>query len=268
MRHDAFFRKHPVFRGEELADHLTASGRVGKRLQESLLAYHTRTGRLVRVRRGLFAVIPPEADGDTYPIDPYLVTSKLTADSVLSHHTALEFHGRAYSLWHRFTYLAARPLDTFTFRSQVFRGTKFPETLVRSGVESFGVSTAERGGMSLKVTSLERTFVDVLDRPQFSGGWEEVWRSLESIEFLDLDRAVEYVLLLANATTAAKVGFYLEKHREALMAEERHLTELREKRPRQPHYVDRRSRGSGILVAAWNLVVPTEVVERSWEELR
>ena len=268
MKHDAFFRRHPVFRGEELADHLTAGGRVGKRMQESLLAYHTRTGRLVRVRRGLFAVIPPGADGDTHPVDPYLVTSRLTADSVLSHHTALEFHGRAYSLWHRFTYLAARPLDTFTFRSQVFRGTKFTKTLVRSGVESFGVSTAERAGMSLKVTSLERTFVDVLDRPLFSGGWEEVWRSLESVEFLDLDRTLEYVLLLANATTAAKVGFYLEKHREALMVEERHLTELREKRPRQPHYVDRRRRGSGTFVAAWNLVVPTEVVERSWEEIR
>jgi len=268
VKHDAFFRRHPVFRDEGLTDHLTAGGRVGKRMQELLLAYHTRTGRLVRVRRGLFAVIPPGADGDTYPIDPYLVTSRLTADSVLSQHTAVEFHGRAYSLWHRFTYLAARPLDTFTFRSQVFRGTKFPETLVRSGVESFGVSTAERAGLSLKVTSLERTFVDVLDCPLFSGGWEEVWRSLESVEFLDPDKTMEYVLLLANATTAAKVGFYLEKHRETLMAEERHLTDLREKRPRQPHYVDRRRRGSGIFVAAWNLVVPTEVVERSWEEVR
>ena len=178
---------------------------------------HTRTGRLVRVRRGLFAVIPPEADGDTYPIDPYLVTSKLTPDSVLSHHTALEFHGRAYSIWQQFTYLASRPLDTFTFRSQVYRGTKFPEALVRSGAERFSVLTTERAGMSLKVTSLERTFVDILDRPLFSGGWEEVWRSLESVEFFDLDRIVEYVLLLGNATTAAKVGFYLDQHRDALI---------------------------------------------------
>ena len=72
MKHDAFFRRHPVFRGEELAEHLSSNGRVGERLQESLVAYHIRTGRLVRVRRGLFAVIPPEADGDTYPIDLYL----------------------------------------------------------------------------------------------------------------------------------------------------------------------------------------------------
>lgn len=268
MKHDAFFRRHPVFRGEELAEHLSSSGRVGDRMQESLVAYHTRTERLVRIRRGLFAVIPPDADGDTYPIDPYLVASKLTPDSVLSHHTALEFHGRAYSVWRQFTYLSSRPLDTFTFRSQVYRGTRFPEALVRSGEENFGVLTMERAGLSLRVTSLERTFVDVLDRPLLAGGWEEVWRSLESIEFFNLDRIVEYVLLLGNATTAAKVGFYLDQHREALMVEARHISELREERPRQPHYADRRSGGDGTFVAAWNLVVPTEVVERSWEEMR
>ena len=268
MKHDAFFRRHPVFRGEELAEHLTSSGRVGARMQESLIAYHTRTGRLVRIRRGLFAVIPPDADGDAYPIDPYLVASKLTPDSVLSHHTALEFHGRAYSVWRQFTYLSSRPLDTFTFRSQVYRGTRFPEALVRSGEENFGVLTMERAGLSLRVTSLERTFVDVLDRPLLAGGWEEVWRSLESIEFFNLDRIVEYVLLLGNTTTAAKVGFYLDQHREALMVEARHISELQEERPRQPHYADRRSGGDGTFVAAWNLVVPTEVVERSWEEMR
>ncbi len=45
------------------------------------------------------------------------------------------------------------------------------------------------------------------------GGWEEIWRSLETVEFFDLDRIVEYVLLLGNATTASKVGYYLEEHR-------------------------------------------------------
>ena len=267
IKHDTFFRRHPVFTGEELAEHLSTGGHVGARTQESLVAYHTRTGRLVRVRRGLFAVIPPEADSDTYPIDPYLVASRLTPDSVLSYHTALELHGRAYSVWQHLTYLASRPVEPLTFRSHVHRGARFPEALVRLGKEHFGVSTMERAGMSLRVTSLERTLVDVLDRPRHAGGWEEVWRSLESVEFFDLDKIVEYVLLLGNATTASKVGFYLGQHREALMVDESHLTALRSQRPRQPHYVDRRRSRDGSLVTEWNLVVPTELVERSWAEV-
>ena len=264
VKHDAFFRNHPVFTGEELAAHLAAAGQVGARTQESLLAYHTKADHLVRVRRGLYAVIPPEANRDTYPIDPYLVAARLTPDAVLSHHTALEFHGRAYSAWQHLFYLAERPLKPVTFRSNVFRGARFPDALVRSGNQLFGVLTAERAGMSLKVSSLERTLVDVLGRPDLAGGWEEVWRSLESVEFFDLDKAVEYALLLENATTAAKVGFFLDQHREGLIVEDRHLKSLRNRRPRKPHYLDRSKRYVGSLVSEWNLIVPAEVLERSW----
>ena len=266
LKHDAFFRQHPVFTGDELAGHLAHIGSNGVRTQERVLGYHTKAGRLQRVRQGMYAVIPPGVDGDTYPVDPYLVAVKLTPDAVLSHHTALDFHGRAYSVWQHFTYSAERPVETLIFREQVFRGTKFPRALVRSGTEHHGVLTAERFGVPLRVASLERTLVDVLDRPDLAGGWEEVWRSLEGVEFFNLDEVVAYALLLDNATTAARVGFFLDQHRETLMAEDRHLKALQQFRPRQPHYLDRGKRGGGKLVAKWNLVVPMEVLTRSWED--
>jgi predicted transcriptional regulator of viral defense system len=120
--------------------------------------------------------------------------------------------------------------------------------------------------VTVRVTSLERTLVELLDRPDLGGGWEEIWRSLESVEFFDLDRVVEYALALRNATTAAKVGFYLETHRKALMVTDDHLKRLREHKPKEPHYLDRATRQSGRLAGAWNLVVPVEVLDRSWEE--
>lgn len=267
VKHQTFFRLHPVFTGEELATHLASRGAVGHRSQEALLAYYTKTGRVIRVRRGLYAVVPPGAETASYPVDPYLITGKLTPDAALSHHTALEFHGRAYSVWNRLIYSASRPLGSFTFRSHAFKGAKFPEALRRSGTEDFDVLGRERSGVRVRVTSLERALVDVLHRPDLSGGWEEVWRSLESVEFFNFDRVVEYVSLLGNATTAAKVGFFLEQHRDALMVEERHLTPLRERRPRQPHYLDCSKRKPGCLVADWNLVVPNDVLERSWGDV-
>ena len=267
MRHDEFFRKHPVFVGEELAKHLSSRGEVGKRAQEALLAYYQKTGRVVRVRRGLYAVIPPGADPNSYPVDPFLVAAKLTTDAVLSHHTALELHGRAYSVQEHFTYSASRPLSPLTFRFHLFRGAKFPQALRSAGKESVCVSTTERAGLELRVTSLERTLVDVLDRPDLSGSWEEIWRSLEAVEFFDLDKVVEYAVLLGNATTGAKVGFFLQQHRDPLMVADRHLKALHDLRPRQPHYLDRSKRKSGRLVSEWNLVVPREVVERAWGEI-
>lgn len=117
--------------------------------------------------------------------------------------------------------------------------------------------------MDIRVTSLDRTLVDVLDRPDLGGGWEEIWRCLESVEYFDLDKVVEYVQLLDNATTAAKVGYYLEQHAESLMVEEKHLKPLRQLRPKKPHYLQRGKRGK--LVNDWNLVIPISLAERSWE---
>ena len=120
--------------------------------------------------------------------------------------------------------------------------------------------------MAICITGLERTFVDLLNRPDLSGSWEEIWRSLETVEYFDLDKVTEYTSLLGNATTAAKVGFFLEQHRESLMVEDAHLKAFHDLRPRRPHYMERSRRKSGRLVSAWNLVVPEEIIRRSWEE--
>jgi predicted transcriptional regulator of viral defense system len=267
MKHDEFFRRHPVFTGEEMTAYLSSCGEVGSRTKEALLAYYRKTGGVVSVRRGLYVVVPPGANPASYSVDPFLVAAKLTKDAVLSYHTALEFHGHAYSVQEHFIYTASRPLSPLTFRTYVFRGVRLSESLRRANKEDSGVARIDRSGMEVRVTSLERTMVDVLNRPDLSGGWEEIWRSLESVEFFDLDKVVEYAVLLGNATTAAKAGFYMEQHRVPLMVEEKHLKPLHDLRPRQPHYLDRDKRKSGRLVTQWNLVVPREVFERTWAEV-
>ena len=267
MKHDIFFRTHPIFTGEELAEHLSSLGQVGTRTQETLLTYYRKTKRILPIRRNLYAVIPPGADPALYPVDPFLIAAKLTRDAVLSHHTALAFHGRAYSVYQHFTYTAARPLPPLNFRTYHFRGVKSPGALLRLGKENIGIMTTDRTGIKICVTTLERTLVDVLHRPTLSGSWEEIWRSLESIEFFAVDQVVEYTLLLKNATTAARIGFFLEQHRETLMIDDDDLRPLRTLRPRQPHYLDRGKRQSGRLVPEWNLVVPGEVIERAWTEV-
>ncbi|HAM44621.1 MAG TPA: transcriptional regulator, partial [Propionibacteriaceae bacterium] len=122
------------------------------------------------------------------------------------------------------------------------------------------------GGGVVRVTRLERTLVDVLHAPASAGGWEEIWRSLEMVEFFDLDAVISYTLRLGSALTTARVGFFLEQHREALMVEDAHLDRLRQHRPRQPRYLDA-DRKPGTLVASWNLIVPADVLGRTWAEV-
>lgn len=264
MKLNSFFSRHPVFTVEELDGYL---GDVNKKTRAVLLNYHRRNGRILPIRRGLYAVVPNGMDPESAPLDPYLLASKMTHDAVLAYHTALEFYGRAYSVYQRFFYLSGRPSQPVRFRSNEFRGILMPKALRDRGMESFGVESLERQGLQVRVTGLERTFVDVLDRPDLCGGWEEVWRSLESVEYFKLDQVVKYVQLLRKSTTAAKVGFYLEQHKDALMVEQQYLDELRKLVPRQPHYLERSRRNGGHLLREWNLIVPEEVIRRSWAEV-
>lgn len=232
---------------------------------ESRVAYAVKSGRLLRVRRGLFVRVPSGSEAATYPVDPFLVASQATEDAVLAYHTALEFFGRAYSTFERFDFVTAKKVRPFRFRSFEFRGVPVPRALVDRDSASFGVKEVPRGGQVVRVTTLERTMVDVLDRPDLAGGWEEVWRSLEMVEYFDLDVVLQYTTLLGSAMSAAKVGFFLEQHRDSLMVEEKHLKELERRRPKEPHYMQPRSRG-GKQFTRWNLIVPTAVADRTWEE--
>ena len=118
----------------------------------------------------------------------------------------------------------------------------------------------------MRVTTIERALVDVLDAPQKGGGWEEIWRSLEMVEFFDLDAVIDYTSQLGSSLTAARVGFFLEEHRESLMVEDGHLEALRKMAPNAPRYLDRK-REPGRLVSPWNLIVPERVLTRGWVEI-
>jgi hypothetical protein len=85
------------------------------------------------------------------------------------------------------------------------------------------------------------------------------------VEFFDLDAVTRYALRTGSALTAARVGFFLEQSREALMVEDHFLDALRERAPSQAAYLDP-ARKPGRLVPGWNLVVPEEVLNRSWQE--
>lgn len=262
-----FFSRHSVFTLEELNQFLEAKGSVNPSTRSSLLTYYKNQGRLIQVRRGLFAVVPPGSTPGAFPVDPYLLAGKMTNDAVLAYHTALEFYGKAYSTYERFYYVSEKKSLTVTFRTLEFRCVLVPKALLAKSKKDFAVNQAERAGLPIKVTSLERTLVDMLDRPNLGGNWEEIWRSLETVEFFNLDKVVEYALLLGNATTIAKVGFFLDQHRETLMVEEVHLQTLRNSKPRKAHYMTRLGKTPGRFVADWNLIVPREILERSWAEM-
>jgi len=102
MRSADFLANHPVFTHEE---YLSARGDRrdrSHRTADSLLIQHVAAGKILHVRRGLYAAVPAGAAPGTFQVDPFLLATKLAPDAAVAYHAALQFRGKAYSVWHRF----------------------------------------------------------------------------------------------------------------------------------------------------------------------
>jgi predicted transcriptional regulator of viral defense system len=258
---EEFFQVHPVFTHEEYAQ---SRGGGSPRTVDSLLRKHVQRGRIARVRRGLYVSVSPGGSAET--VDPYLVATKAVEDAAVSHHAALQFHGRTYSMWSQVTFLTRSHTRGFRFGPVEYAPVLPPSAVAELENMGGGIETVSSGGGHARVCTCERAMVDVLHTPSLGGGWEEIWRSLEMIEFLDLEAVITYALRLDTATTVARVGVFLEQHRERLFVEDAHLERLQEHAPKDPRYLDA-SREPGRLVHRWNLIVPERVLDHRWGEV-
>nr|WP_309696104.1 type IV toxin-antitoxin system AbiEi family antitoxin [Armatimonas sp.] len=280
MEIDAFFAQYPLFTTEEL-DRFLAIKRTENAAPErlaqarkSLLSYHKKAGHVLLVRRGLYATVPAHRTPAQQPVDSFLIASRLTPDAVIAYHGALALHGLAHSLREEIVVLSDQSfVNPLRFRGTLYRAVPPPRELPVSDALTLGIETWDRQGLSVRVTDLERTLVDCLDRPMLSGGWEEVWHSLEGLDaYLNLERLLEYTLKLRTATTAAKVGYFLSQHQERLRVPEGALERLRAHRPKRAHYVLRdrivgQVPGRAKFIPEWNLMVPTLLGEEAYEEI-
>lgn len=250
-----FLHTHALFTRGEFA---RVMGQRGSRVPATLtkhLQTWRRDGRLHAVRRGVYLRLGPGQKPARASVDPLALASRLAPDAALAYHTALEALGHAQSPFERLffaTWSKTRPLR---FQGRHYVPVRPRATLARSK-EDFLVRL-DRSGLEVCATSLERTVVDVLDRPDLAGGMEEVWRSLESVEALDFAVLGRYAKLVARPLLAARLGLVLEAHAKRWLTPSKLLAALEAQRPRGPVYLERRRPGR--LVKRWNLIVPPDM---------
>ena len=266
MSIEKFFYEHPVFRHKEFTDWKLAQRAIQATSVNMALSYYLKTGQNAQIHRGLYAVVPPNQTKQTLSVDSYLIAAKSAVDAILSHHTALELHGIAYSSFGQFTYQTTQKNKPFEFQGQWFQAITHPTALQKKENTLLGTQTINRQGLDITITNLARTFVDILDRVELCGGWEEVCRAINNMSVLNLDEAIGYCLLHDNARLAAKVGYFLEQRRGAFAATDTQLKKLLRAKPPSPQYASKRSHEKFQVIKKWGLYLPLSVIKQSWEE--
>ena len=265
MSFEAFFRNYPLFHYEELVKYLQSSGVFNQNTLKAALQYHLAKKHLARIRRGYYLVTNDYLAGTHIESDYLLIAGRMTEDAVISYHAAMEFHALAYSVGSIIYFNSNERIGQVVCEYGQYQQIAHP-TALRPDHVFLETKSHDRMGMDMRVTTIERTLVDSLHRPELSGGWEEIWRSFESINFLDIERMINYAVQFGNATTIVKLGFFLEQHQEQFAIKEEYLNQLAHHKPKSRHYMEKSYKGPVKNLQRWNLIVPLAVINKTWEE--
>jgi predicted transcriptional regulator of viral defense system len=258
MKAEEFFSKNPVFTLKDFVNFYQTTHNISVDSVIRLIRYHEKVGNLLSIRRGFYAYVPIANRGKDYKVNPYLIAGRITEDSVLAYHTSLELQGVAYSVFHEFYFIVDKVIKPFEFQELRYHPLKKHS--------NYGIISFNRDGLDIKATTIERTLVDLFSHPSYAGGLSEIWQSFELVSLLDVDKVIEYAFLLNNASTVAKLGFFLEQHLEKFGVSEKHLMLLETKKPKHKLYLERNKRKNGKLIQRWNLVVPPSSLTHEWED--
>lgn len=261
-----FLYTHPIFRLDEFKAWKNKQGLIKESSLHSSVKYCVETQKIKRLRRELFGSIPPNETSKTAQFDPYLIAAKVAKDSVLAYHTALELHGVSYSSFGLFTFLTSSKIKPFEIDTNWFQPVLMPKALKKRKLDNLYVQEVNRQGLEIKITNVSRTYVDVIDRPDLSGGWEEVSRSINNIAVLNYEEILEYCKIRDNSTLNAKVGCFLEQRIGAFEPPKKIIQWLLELTPKSAQYIGNKDKEQHKLIKKWNLMVPVSVINQSWVE--
>ena len=159
---------------------------------------------------------------------------------------------------------ATRGTKPFRFEGRTFTPILLPKQLRR--LDDLGGETErlDRNGHPIRVTTLERTFVDVLDRPRQGPPLDFLWTLwLTTGREFDREAMVRYALHLDTALTAMRLGFFLSYH-PRFVAEPALLQRL-QRRPAQAMHWDRLATDDGRPSPAQKRGKTTNSYERDWQ---
>src|SRR6266403_4184175 len=186
------------------------------------------------------------------PLNRYRVPAALRDDAIVALHSALEFHGVTNQTFQTVYYFSARLRKDVVFEGITYHGVVPPRPML---LHSHHLFQTERGPEHVLVTGRERSFVDCLLFLDYSGGLEELDKSLAMFPSFDFDAALHYLKLLHSPWLYSRLGFLLDRHVDKLFFRGTVRDRFLRKLPRGVVYLADKRRGQR-WVPLWKLMVP------------
>ncbi len=175
-----------------------------------LLSDMTRRGLLMRVRRGIYYIIPYEQDAETFMPDWHLLAKYLVrdADHYIGYYSALQVHNLITQPSLKEQIVVSKQIHP---SSLDIKGIQF-QFIFHNKKHFFGVKKMWIDDFNkVNCSDLEKTIIDCLFKPDYAGGIVEIARAIYiSRAEINYGKLLEYIKEFNSQAVIKRLGFLLE----------------------------------------------------------
>ena len=216
---------------------------------ENHMASMVRSGKVVKIRNGLYAQI----DNLGVPLTTkFEIVSKINDESFVSHHSALEYYGVANQVFNTLTVGSKKKFNDFSFDD-----VDYTRQAVKDFTQVIYIVTA-----GVRVATLERAVVDCIDNIDLGGGIDELLNALEQIRVLDENRLAEILRAYNKVILYQKVGFILEHYKDKYMLSDKFFADCKSRLTNQIKYFLNDEYSDISYNSDWQLMAPKNLKSR------
>lgn len=216
---------------------------------ENHMASMVRSGKIVKIRNGLYAQI----DNLGVPLTTkFEIASKINDESFVSHHSALEYYGVANQVFNTLTVGSKRKFNDFSFDD-----VDYTRQAVKDYTQVIYIVTA-----GVRIATLERAVVDCIDNINLGGGIDELLNALEQIRVLDENRLAEILQAYNKVILYQKVGFILEQYKDKYMLSDKFFADCKSRLTNQIKYFLNDEYSDIVYNSDWQLMAPKNLKSR------
>lgn len=214
-----------------------------------LLSDMTRRGLLMRLKNGIYYIIPYEQNAETFMPDWHLIAEHIVSDAeyYIGYYSALQIHDLITQ-----PSLKEQIVVSKQIRPSEIKIKKVPfQFIYHNDKHFFGAKKSWIDNFNKVLCSdLEKTFIDCLFKPNYAGGIVEITRAIyASKEKIKYDILLEYAKKFNSQAVIKRLGFLLE----VLEINTKIIDELQKLKTASYIVLDTELPKTGKLISRWNI---------------
>lgn len=175
-----------------------------------LLSDMTRRGLLMRLKRGVYYIIPYERDAESFVPDWHIIAEYLVGDAAyyIGYYSALQLHNLITQPSLKEQIVVSKQIrpSEIKIKNVVFQFIYHNEKHF-FGQRKIWIDSFNR----VSCSDLEKTFIDCLFKPEYAGGIVEIAKAIYiSRNKMNFDKLLDYAVKFASQAVIKRLGFLLE----------------------------------------------------------